>query len=158
MKLRIDNATIVSPGSTWHGKSPSITIQNGHVTAMDSPGEPAEVVWNAQGMRLSAGWCDMRAQFGDPGLEHKEDLESGCAAAAAGGFTQVCLLPNTQPVIQSKNDIQYLIAGNSRRVTQVRPLAAVTKDAKGEDFTDMLDLHAAGAAAFTDGSAPIWHT
>ncbi|MEL6537584.1 MAG: dihydroorotase [Bacteroidota bacterium] len=158
MNLRIDNATIVAPGSAWHGKSPSVTLSNGHITSLGSVQEPADVVWDASGLRLSAGWCDLRAQFGDPGLEHKEDLESGCAAAAAGGFTEVCLLPNTTPVIQTKNDIQYLIAGNARRVTQVRPLAAVTKGAKGEDFTDMLDLHAAGAAAFSDGVAPIWHT
>ena len=158
MKYRIDNATIVAPSSSWHGKTISIGIDHGHITSLGDEKPNAEVVWDAQGMQVSLGWMDLCAQFGDPGLEHKEDLESGCAAAAAGGFTEVCLLPNTQPVVQTKNEVQYLQGGNSRRVTQVRPLGAVTLGTKGEDFTDMLDLHTAGVVAFSDGTKPIWHT
>ena len=158
MKTRIDNATLLAPGHDLHGKTLSVTVENGHVTAINDASSSADVVWDAQGLTLCEGFMDLRAQFGDPGLEYKEDLDSGCAAAAAGGFTEVCLLPNTQPVIQTKNDLKYLAGGNPRRVTQIRPLAAVTINTKGEDFTDMLDLHAAGAAAFTDGTQPIWHT
>jgi len=100
----------------------------------------------------------MRANFNDPGLEHKEDLESGLSAAASGGFTGVALLPNTKPVVESKNEVSYLMSGNLKSVCQVYPMGAVTKGCKGEDFTEILDMHAAGAVAFTDGEHPIWNT
>lgn len=158
MKLRIDDATLVAPGNSWHRKTPSIGIENGRIAAIDNPDFRADTVIDGTDHHLSLGWLDLRAQFGDPGLEHKEDLASGCAAAAAGGFTDICLLPNTQPIVQTKNDIQYLKSGNRDRLTQIHPLGAVTLDTKGEEFTDMLDLHAAGAVAFTDGTQPIWHT
>jgi dihydroorotase len=91
-------------------------------------------------------------------MEYKEDLQSGRKTAAAGGFTGVALLPNTHPTIESKNEIHYLTTGNVSAVTQVYPYGAVTKSCKGEELTEMLDMHAAGAVAFTDGEKPVWHT
>ncbi|MCL4161252.1 UNVERIFIED_CONTAM: hypothetical protein GTU68_031419, partial [Idotea baltica] len=107
---------------------------------------------------VSMGWFDMRANFNDPGYEHKEELNSGLKAAAVGGFTSVALLPNTNPCIETKNDVGYLMSKNQSSVTQIYPLGAVTKGCKGEDFTEILDMHAAGAVAFTDGENPIWNT
>lgn len=107
---------------------------------------------------VSIGWFDMRANFNDPGNEHKEDLDSGLATASAGGFTGVALVPNTNPCIESKNDVSYLMSRNISGVTQVFPLGAITKGCQGEEFTEILDMHAAGAVAFTDGENPIWNT
>ena len=104
------------------------------------------------------GWFDMNAAFGDPGYEHKEDLQSGLAAAAAGGFTGLALLPNTKPVTQTKNAVSYLTMGNRSNLTQIHPIAAVTIDTKGEELTEMIDLHEAGAIAFSDGTEPLWHS
>ncbi len=109
-------------------------------------------------MKLSAGWLDLGTYIGDPGLEYKEDLESGTRAAAAGGFTEIALLPNTQPCVQTKNEISYLVRGNQDRLVQIHPMASVTQNNKGEELTEMIDLHAAGAVAFTDGLKPVWHT
>jgi dihydroorotase len=76
----------------------------------------------------------------------------------AGGFTEIAVLPNTVPCIQTKNDVNYLTRGNDNRLLQIHPLASVTKDNKGEELTEMIDLHEAGAAGFTDGLKTIWHT
>src|SRR5689334_15429701 len=109
-------------------------------------------------MLLTTGWFDLGAFVGDPGLEHKEDLESLAASAMAGGFTDVAVLPNTSPAIQSKNEVSYVVGGNSSRLVQLHVLAAVTKGCKGEELTEMIDLHEAGVNAFTDGLHPVWHT
>src|SRR5690606_3886700 len=79
-------------------------------------------------------------------------------SAEAGGFTEIAMLPNTQPCAQTKNEISYLVRGNESRLVQVHPLAAVTHDNAGEALTEMIDLHAAGAVGFTDGLKPVWHT
>ncbi len=109
-------------------------------------------------MILSAGWFDLGTFVGDPGQEQKEDLLSLSKTAAAGGFTEVAVLPNTHPTIQSKNEVSYVTANNENRLVQIHALAAVTKNCKGEELTEMIDLHEAGAIAFTDGLKPVWHT
>ena len=109
-------------------------------------------------MFLSTGWFDLGAFVGDPGLEHKEDLVSLAKAAQAGGFTEIAVLPNTQPVVQSKNEAGFISRYNADRFVQIYPMAAVTRNCKGEELTEMIDLHEAGAVAFTDGLHSIWHT
>jgi len=109
-------------------------------------------------MFLSTGWFDLGAFVGDPGLEHKEDLQSLAKAAQAGGFTEVAVLPNTQPVIQSKNEATFISRNNDSRLVQIYPMAAVTRNCKGEELTEMIDLREAGAVAFTDGLHSLWHT
>lgn len=156
MKTLISSATVIDHQSSYHGKVTDLLICNGKIADMGKITQKADKTINAKGMYLSVGWFDMRARFGDPGLEHKEDIYSGLTAAKQGGFTGVALLPNTQPVIQSKNDIQYLLSRSQPHLTDLYPIAAVTRDTKGEDFTEMIDLHEAGAIAFSDGEVPIW--
>jgi dihydroorotase len=156
MKTLISSATIIDHQSPYHGKVIDLLISNGKIVEIGEITQKANKTINAKGMYLSIGWFDMRARFGDPGLEHKEDIQSGLTAAQHGGFTGVALLPNTQPVIQSKSDIQYLLSRSQSHLTDLYPIAAVTKDTKGEDFTEMIDLHQAGAIAFSDGEAPLW--
>src|SRR5690606_27193980 len=98
----------------------------------------ADVVLESPNLNVSIGWFDMRANFNDPGLEHKEDLTTGRKAAAAGGFTDVALIPNTEPAIQSKNDVSYIMSGNRHNLVQLHPIGAITKDCKGEDLTEMI--------------------
>ena len=109
-------------------------------------------------MILSPGWFDLGTFVGDPGLEHKEDLNSLCKTAAAGGFTEVAVLPNTHPSIQSKNEVSYITQNNSARLVQVHALASITRNNKGDELTEMIDLNEAGAIGFTDGLRPVWHT
>lgn len=158
MKILIQAPEILDPGSPFHKKVKNVLLHNGRITAIGDKNFSADKTIKAGGMKLSTGWFDLGTFIGDPGLEYKEDLESGTRAAAAGGFTEIAMLPNTFPCVQTKNEISYLMRGNQRRLVQVHPLASVTHDNKGEELTEMIDLHAAGAVGFTDGTKPVWHT
>lgn len=158
MKILIQSPEILDAGSPFHKKEKNVLIQNGRITAIGDKNFSADKVIKAEGMKLSTGWFDLGTYIGDPGLEYKEDLESGVRAAAAGGFTGIAMLPNTQPCVQTKNEVSYIVRGNENRLVQVYPMASVTQNNKGEELTEMIDLHAAGAVAFTDGLRPVWHT
>jgi dihydroorotase len=158
MKILIRSAQILSASSAFHKKSKNVLLQNGRIEEIGDKNFTADKVIEAEGMILSPGWVDVGAHVGDPGLEHREDLGTLARAAAAGGFTEVAVLPNTQPVIQSKNEVSYITGKNENRLVQIHALAAVTKNCKGEELTEMIDLHQAGAVGFTDGLKPVWHT
>ncbi len=158
MKILIQSAEIIDAASPFHRKKKNILINAGRITEIGDKNYSADKIIKADGMILSAGWLDLGAFVGDPGLEHKEDLSSLAKAAAAGGFTEVAVLPNTHPPIQSKNEVSYIIQNNDNRLVQIHALASVTKNNKGEELTEMIDLHEAGAVAFTDGLRPVWHT
>lgn len=158
MRILLQSPRIVSTDSPFHLKKKNVVITNGRITEIGDKAFAADKVVEAGHMILSAGWFDLGTSVGDPGLEHREDLASLGKAAAAGGFTEVAVLPNTHPVIQTKADVHYITHGNESRLVQIHPLAAVTKQCKGEELTDMIDLHEAGAVGFTDGLKPLWHT
>lgn len=158
MSVLITEVKIIDPGSTHHGKRKNILIQKGQIEYIGKDLPKAKEVIHGKGCLLSVGWFDMKANFCDPGLEFKEDLISGRNAAAAGGFTGVALIPNTEPTIQSKADVEYLRRSNSNNLVQIYPIAAITKGCKGEELTEMLDMEASGAVAFSDGNRPLWNT
>lgn len=158
MKILIQAPEVLDPGSPFHQKQKNVLIQDGRISAIGDKNYSADKTIRAEGMKLSAGWFDLGTFIGDPGLEYKEDLESGARVAAAGGFTGLAMLPNTAPCVQTKNEISYIARGNPGRLVQIHPMAAVTLNNKGEELTEMIDLHAAGAVAFTDGLKPVWHT
>jgi dihydroorotase len=158
MKILIQSAEIIDAASPFHKKKKNVLVQAGRITEIGDKNYSADRIIKAEGMILSTGWLDLGAFVGDPGLEHKEDLSSLAKAAAAGGFTEVAVLPNTHPPIQSKNEVSYIIQNNDNRLVQIHALASVTKNNKGEELTEMIDLHEAGAVAFTDGLKPVWHT
>lgn len=162
MKILIRSAEVIAPGSHLSGQHRDIWIENGIIKKIAHAGElpttEAHRVYKNSTLKVSAGWVDMRVLAKDPGLEHQEDLYTVREAAAAGGFTEIALLPNTHPVSQTKESIIYAkTKGNTHAVT-VHPMAAVTIDGKGKDLTEMIDLHTAGAVAFTDGLKPVWHS
>lgn len=158
MKILLQAPQILDSTSPFHEQEKNVLIHNGRISAIGDKHYSADRTIKAEGMKLSVGWFDLGTFIGDPGLEYKEDLESGTRAAAAGGFTEIAMLPNTVPSVQTKNEISYLVRGNENRLVQVHPMASVTQNNKGEELTEMIDLHAAGAVAFTDGLKPIWHT
>lgn len=158
MKILIQSATISDPNSSHHLKKKNVLIQNGRIAEITSKKITADKVIEAEGMILSTGWVDMGTFVGDPGLEYKEDLESAGKAAAAGGFTEIVMLPNTVPAVQSKNEVNYITKGNDSRLVQIYPMGAVTLKNAGEELTEMIDLNASGAVAFSDGLKPVWNT
>lgn len=118
------------------------------------PADDAEIK-EGNGLCVSVGWIDMRVASRDPGFEHKEDLTSVRETAARGGFTEIVLLPNTQPVVDSKDTLNYIRQSGRSSLVKLHVAAAVTKKADGVDFTEMIDLYTAGAIAFTDGEHPV---
>jgi dihydroorotase len=158
MKILIRSAQILSPQSSFHKKVKNVLLQNGRIEEVGDKNYAADKVIEADGMILSPGWFDMCAVVGDPGHEQREDISSLAKSAASGGFTEIAVLPNTAPTIQTKNEISYITSNNENRLVQIHALAAVTKNCKGEELTEMIDLHEAGAIAFTDGLKPVWHT
>lgn len=158
MKILIQSATISDPNSSFHKKKANVLIQNGRIVDISSKKSSADKLIEADGMILSTGWIDLGTFIGDPGLEYKEDIESASKAAAAGGFTEIVMLPNTVPCIETKNGVNYITKSNDSRLVQIHPIGSVTLKNLGEELTEMIDLDAAGAVAFSDGLKPVWNT
>src|SRR5690606_9066313 len=104
---------------------------------------------------VSPGWMDMGVQTGDPGFEHRENLESVGAAAAAGGFTAIAAQHNTEPKLHYKPEVLYIRNNIRGQLVKFYPLGAISRDCAGKDITEMIDMHAAGALAFSDGKKPV---
>ncbi len=159
MDIVLNAVEIIDKSSPLHQKRRNVYLKNGVIKKISTKkivGAKKEV--NRKGLKLSTGWFDLGAHFTDPGLEHKEDLISGEKAAKSGGFTGVAVLPNTRPVVQTKNEVAYILGNNKNRIAQLYPMGAVTYNNEGKELTEMIDLNHAGAIAFTDGINPIWHT
>lgn len=158
MSFLLTSVKIVDALSKHHLKTRNVLINKGKIEYVGTDKPEAKQVIEGKGCLLSPGLCDLQANYADPGFEQKEDLETGSRAAGSGGYTDVAVVPNTQPVIQKKNDIKYITKGNSTALVQLHPIAAITIDTKGEALTDMLDLAEAGAVAFSDGLHPLWNS
>lgn len=156
MKLLLSNARVLDADSPYNGQVVDILIEAGQITRIGS-GLKAEKTHDLAGKLVTPGFCDLSAHFNEPGHENKEDLASGVRSAAFSGFTDVCVLPNTDPVIETKSDVTF-IRSKSAKGVQLHVIAAVSEGCKGENLTEMLDLNAAGAIAFSDGLKPIWNT
>ena len=154
MSILILEAKILDPQSPFHRKKANVLIKDGVIASIGNTKPKADNTINARGALLTPGWLDLQASFCDPGYEYKEDLLTGRNVAMAGGFTEVAVLPNTLPVIQTKNDIEYIKRDNTNSLVQLWPIAAISKNIDGEDFTEILDLNAAGAVAFLRLSCP----
>ena len=111
-------------------------------------------ILNARGNYISAGFIDLHVHLRDPGLTHKEDIESGTKSAIKGGITTLCCMPNTNPVIDNPEQIKY-IRENKNKYCNVLPVGAITKSQKGEELTDFLELKRAGAIALSDDGRPV---
>ncbi len=156
MKLLLKSTTIVDPNSPFNGLVKDIMISNGEIIQIENQIEAkADEVLDATGQFVSPGWLDMHCNFGDPGLETKEDLKSGCAAAAAGGFTGVALMPSTQPPIHSKSEVEYILNNTEHRLINVYPIGTISNKREGNDISEMYDMYNSGAVAFSDADKPV---
>ena len=152
MKLLIKNARIVDPNSPFNGQIIDIFIDNGIISRLGHQlSLQADKEINIDGLHVSPGWMDVFANFGDPGYEFKETLESGAAAAAAGGYTDVMVIPNTNPCIHNKSNIEYIVQKSKSLAVTIHPIGAITKNTEGKELAEMYDMRASGAIAFGDG-------
>ena len=111
-----------------------------------------------RGKVVIPGLFDMHVHLREPGEEHKETIESGCAAAATGGFTGVACMPNTSPAIDNSGTVEFIIKRAAKLPVDVHPIAAITWGRKGKKLTDMYDLLQAGAVGFSDDGSPLVNT
>lgn len=101
------------------------------------------------------GLVDMHVHLREPGQEHKETIKTGCNAAAAGGFTEICCMPNTKPPVDSRGGVEFIRERAAGHLVEVHPIAAVTMNLDGEKLTEMADMIEAGAVGFSDDGRPV---
>jgi dihydroorotase len=152
MKILIKQARVVDPNSPHNGQVTDIFIENGIITQLGKKlSVKADKEVAIEGLHVSPGWVDVFANFADPGYEYKESLETGAAAAAAGGYTDVMLIPNTNPVIHNKAAVEYLVQKGRLLPVTIHPIGAITRNTEGKELAEMYDMKASGAVAFSDG-------
>jgi len=152
MKILIKQACIVDPTSSFNGQITDIFVENGVIKQIGKKLPiSADKEINIDGLHVSPGWMDIFANFADPGYEFKETLETGAQAAATGGYTDVIVIPNTNPVIHNKANIEYIIQKSKSLPVNIYPAGAITKNAEGKELAEMFDMQISGAIAFTDG-------
>ena len=157
--ILIKNGRMVDPASGID-EALDVVLEDGRIKALGKfpKTEAYEEVIDAAGKIVAPGLVDIHVHFRDPGLTYKEDIVTGAAAAAAGGYTTVVCMANTKPVVDSVETLSDLRTRARELPVQVLNAAAVTKGLKGEELTDMRALRAAGAAGFTDDGIPIADT
>lgn len=156
MKILIKQARIADPSSPFNGKTVAILVENGIISRIaDTISEKADYEIQQEGLIASPGWVDVFANFADPGYEFKETLDTGAAAAAAGGFTDVFVIPNTNPALHNKAGIEYIRQRATQLPVNIHPIGAVTRNTEGKELAEMYDMQSSGAIAFSDGTHPI---
>src|SRR5690242_14939592 len=136
-----------------------VLLRDGRVAEVSPPKKirgSADETFDARGLIVSPGFIDLHVHLREPGQSYKETILSGTAAAAAGGFTSVCAMPNTVPVNDSPDITAWMLAPERQALVNVYPIAAVTRGSSGEQLTDFHALRAAGAVAVSDDGRPVW--
>ena len=161
MKILISNGRLIDPANQRDEVS-DILIEKGKIAAIAKPGQlPKQSLENvktidATGQIVAPGFIDMHVHFREPGFEYKETIETGCLSAAAGGFTTVAMMPNTNPVNDNRSVTEFMISQTrAYGVVNTLPIGAVTVGLKGEKLTDMGDLKDAGVVAYSDDGRPV---
>lgn len=151
MRLLIRNGRVIDPSSGLD-ETMDVLIADGKIVSVEPRiGDLDAVLIDASRLVVAPGFIDMHTHVREPGQEKKEDISSASRAAAKGGFTTICAMPNTNPVNDSRRVTEYIITESRKRaIISILPIAAITKGLAGEDLTDMADLAASGAVAFSD--------
>ncbi len=156
MRILIKKVTIVDPYSSLNNKVKDVFITNGKIEQI---GVDLEVDYTLliaeENLHISPGLFDFRATFGEPGLETKEDFESGAKAAQLGGFTGIAITPNTQPTISNRHTVEYVVNKTKGGLVNVYPTGSVSQEIEGKELAELYDMKLAGAIAFSDGKKAI---
>jgi dihydroorotase len=155
--LLIKGGYLIDPAARINAPM-DILLRDGQVAEVAPPGKirgSADEKFDARGLIVAPGFIDLHVHLREPGQSYKESIATGTAAAAAGGFTSVCCMPNTHPVVDSPDWVTWLQAAERGAMVNVVPIAAATKASKGATLTDFRALQHAGAVAVTDDGKPI---
>ncbi|MEY3835702.1 MAG: hypothetical protein RI989_1130 [Bacteroidota bacterium] len=155
MKTLIQNAKLFAPLSKHHLKVMDVELTNGVISAIGKnlPIGKSKVIAGKDHV-LSVAFTDLRANFGEPGFEQNETLQSGISAAKKGGFARVCLMPSLSPVTDNQGAVKFLTKNNSTQF-EILPLGSISKEMKGKQLTDFSELQQAGAVGFTENELTL---
>lgn len=157
MEMLIKNAVVVSPADKLNEKT-DILIKDGVIAEIGSGITSDGEIIDADGLCAVPGFVDMHVHLRDPGQTHKEDIITGCKAAAAGGVTSLLAMPNTNPTTDSPEIVKYILDKAKDADSRVYVAASVTKGLKSEEPTDIDAVKSAGAIALTDDGRPVENT
>src|SRR6202142_4517873 len=155
--LLIKGGRLIDPAAKLDAPM-DVLLRDGQVAEVAPPNKTrgnADKTFDARGLIVAPGFIDLHVPLREPGQNYKESIATGTAAAAAGGFTSVCCMPNTQPVVDSPDWVAWLQRPERGAVVNVFPIAAATKASKGAALTDFRGLQRGGAVAVTDDGKPI---
>ncbi len=159
MKLLIKKGRVLDPGQKIDGTFDLLLAEGRIVSIQPEIRVEADRVVEASGLLVVPGLIDLHVHLREPGFEHKETIGSGSRAAARGGFTTICCMPNTSPVADSVEIIRFIKEkARKEAVVNVLPVAAVTVGQKGQELAPLTELAEAGAAAFSDDGQPVWNS
>src|SRR5689334_17039775 len=156
MPIVIRNGRVIDPASQTD-RIADVLIVDGRIAGVaPSLSSPNAQVFDASGMIVAPGFIDMHVHLREPGFGHAEGIESGSRAAAAGGFTSVCCMPNTKPVNDSATVTSYIVERARRNaIVNVFPIGAITKGSAGEELSAIGAMKSAGAVAISDDGLPV---
>ena len=157
MSTLLKNATIIDATSPYHLQKKDILIRNGKFEKIaDSiDNNNNYLIIEKENLHISCGWFDTSVSLGEPGFEERETIKNGLQVAAKSGFTSIAVNANTNPVIDSKSDVEYLISKAQNSATKLYPIAALTQKSKGVEMAELYDMQQSGAVAFGDYNKPI---
>ena len=155
-QLLIRNGRVIDPASATD-KPADVLIQDGAIAAVGAGiAAPGAEILDATGLIVTPGFIDMHVHLREPGFEHAETIETGARAAAAGGFTSICCMPNTLPVNDSATVTSYIVErARKLAVTNVFPIGAITRNSAGEELAAVGSMKAAGVVAISDDGRPV---
>src|SRR5579872_7543902 len=154
--LLIKNGRVIDPASGQDGPA-DVLLENGQVTALARNLSSAGAeVFDATGLIVAPGFIDMHVHLREPGIEHSETIETGARAAAAGGFTSICCMPNTLPVNDNATVTSYITErARQHAVVNVFPIGAITKGSAGVELAAIGSMKNAGIVAISDDGRPV---
>lgn len=157
MKVLLKKATVYDDRSSHHLQERDILINNGRIEEIKSSIQDKQAkVIEGNRLSVSSAWIDTACYNGEPGKEQREDLQSLKRAALNGGFGTLIIAPNSDPAIDTKAQIDYILNKNLQHPVQIYPIAALTKGCEGTEMSDIMDLANAGAIAFGDGFKSLY--
>ena len=153
--ILIKSCKIVDPQSVFHLQEVDVLIIDGKISKIGQKLSSDAKQIDGKGKYLSPGFFDLNVSFGEPGLETKEDFETGSKAAAAGGFTGVGLMPHNSPTTDSKSQVAYILNKTKGNLVDIYPYGTISANRDGKELSEMFDMQQNGAIAFTDGNLPV---
>ena len=157
MNTLLKSATIIDSSSAYHQQKKDILIIGGRIKKISdniSIRKDYKVIIK-DNLYVSQGWFDTSVSFGEPGYEERETINNGLNVAAKSGFTAVAVNANTNPIIDNKSAIEFLINKSSNSATKIYPIGALTKGSKGMNMAELYDMKKSGAIAFSDYKKPV---